>query len=116
MTTSVRSTTQPSISSPTNPTSQLQADKHSQSSEGFSGIVLGGILAGIAVLLVFVLILGYCMRKHKRKRYRQRLLEKTSSPNLRGGSMKGITVKKEIQTTVVPVKLDIIHVREGRGR
>jgi di/tricarboxylate transporter len=109
------STTQSSTSLPTDQASQLEADKQHTSSDGFSGVVLGGILAGIAVLLVFVLILGYCMRKHKRKRYRQRLLEKTSSPNLRGGSIKGITVRREVQTTTVPIKLDVLHLKNGRG-
>ncbi|KAF2276343.1 uncharacterized protein EI97DRAFT_433181 [Westerdykella ornata] len=79
--------------------------------EGFSPAALGGIFAGIAILVMLVIILGIMMRRSKRRTHHRVLLEKTSSPTQHDGSLRGIIVTKDVETTVLPVKL---HTVEGR--
>jgi hypothetical protein len=53
------------------------------------------------------------MRRSKRKRRQKMILQKTSSPNLPNGSMRGIVVTRAVKTEVIPVRLDVL---EARGR
>jgi cyanophycinase-like exopeptidase len=64
------------------------------------------------LLLFGVLILGLLMRRNKRRRAQQAIIEKTSSPHVKDGSLKGIVVTRVFETkTVGPEKIEMFDVR-----
>jgi hypothetical protein len=49
------------------------------------------------------------MRRSKRKRHHEILVQKTSSPNIRDGSISGIVVTRAVKTEVIPVRLGTLE-------
>lgn len=99
-----RVTSQPASTAPSN---------SSSTNDGFTPLAVIGIVAGIVVLLGLVLLIGVLMRRSKIKRRQKMILQKTSSPSLPGGSMKGIVVTRAVKTEIIPVRLGVL---EARGR
>lgn len=71
-------------------------------------------------LLFGVLLLGVLMRRNKRRRQQEIIIEKTSSPHVKDGSLKGIVVTRVFETRnsmvappVMKVELDAF---DERGR
>ncbi|KAH7113799.1 hypothetical protein B0J11DRAFT_140281 [Dendryphion nanum] len=90
----------------------------SRRSNGFSTLAVMGVLAGTAVLLVFALIICLVLRQQKRKRYKKMLETATSSknnsPSLKNGSLKGIVVTREVESKVVPIRMEDMNDQQVR--
>ncbi|KAF2190217.1 hypothetical protein K469DRAFT_25877 [Zopfia rhizophila CBS 207.26] len=79
-------------------------NKPKSSYTGFDAVTIGGIIGGMAFLLLGVLVTGLCMHRHKKRRNQRMLDEATASKSgSKNGSLKSIVVTKEIQRNVTPV-------------